>query len=302
MIVKIQAVLFENQRPPLQRFLSAVVESIRNVEHRVVLHIGDCSARPLLDPDELSRWCQTLARGRSFETRYTSFGTNLGFGQGHNQLWRESSDADRLLVINPDTLPAFHLLRRLSATADTHANFGAVEPRQVPIEHPKSFDVRTGETDWVSGACFLVSGDAFTTVGGFDDLFFMYGEDVDLSWRLRSIGKQLYVCPETFVLHAKRVVNGSPVASTVEQHHGPLSLMLLRAKYGHEALNAPMLALLRRDANPENVRMLDEYERQRQHLTPAPAQQVQIARFAADGGLVDQRWTYPLPNRLAQVP
>jgi hypothetical protein len=300
--IKIQTVLYENERAALQRFLAAVVESARGLEHRTILHLGDCSQRALLDPEELASWCRTLAPGCQLETRYTFFGQNLGFGQGHNRLWHEAPASDRLLVINPDALPAFHLVSRLTRTADAHPDFGAVEARQVPIEHPKGFDPVTRETDWVSGACCLFDGAAFTAVGGFDELFFMYAEDVDLSWRLRAVGKRLYYCPETFVMHAKRLVDRRPRISATERYHGPLSLMLLRAKYGHESLNARMLTLLQRHPDPENTRLLADYERRRQQLTPLAGQHAAMARFAPDGGLVDQRWTYPLPNRLATAP
>ena len=40
----------------------------------------------------------------------------------------------------------------------------------------------TGIVDWVTGVCFLVRRQAFDAVGGFDDRYFMYVEEVDLCW------------------------------------------------------------------------------------------------------------------------
>ena len=60
--------------------------------------------------------------------------------------------------------------------------------RQIPYEHPKAYDPVTLDTPWVSGAATLFRREAFEAVGGFDDAIFMYGEDVDLSWRLRARG------------------------------------------------------------------------------------------------------------------
>jgi hypothetical protein len=301
-MIKIQTVLYETPPAALDRLLGALAASARDFGGDVMLHVGDCSSRPLIAPDTLESWRQGVGSQARVEAQYTWFGANLGFGKGHNRLWHAAPVADRLLILNPDALPAFHLLTRLTRLADGHADFGAVDARQAPIEHPKAFDPDTWETDWVSGACCLVDAAAFAAVGGFDELFFLYAEDVDLSWRLRAIGRRLYYCPETFVMHAKRLVDGSPAISKAERYHGPLSLMLLRAKYGYDSLNARSLALLRSHPTPENARMLADYERLRQQLVPVENQQAAIARFASDGGLLDQRWTYPLASRPSTAP
>ena len=77
----------------------------------------------------------------------------------------------------------------------------AWEPRQTPFEHPKHYDPVTGETTWQSHACVLMRRSAYKEVGGYDPAFFMYGEDVELSYRLRSHGYHLRYCPALTFVH-----------------------------------------------------------------------------------------------------
>jgi N-acetylglucosaminyl-diphospho-decaprenol L-rhamnosyltransferase len=57
------------------------------------------------------------------------------------------------------------------------------------------------EVDWVSGACMLVRRQAFEQVGGFDHRFFMYGEDMDLCFRLKREGWRVVYCPTEYAEH-----------------------------------------------------------------------------------------------------
>ncbi len=58
--------------------------------------------------------------------------------------------------------------------------------------------------DWVAGMFMLVRREEFLDVGGFDDGFYLYYEDVDLCERLRSRGKAVMVCPSAKVIHDAR--------------------------------------------------------------------------------------------------
>ena len=60
---------------------------------------------------------------------------------------------------------------------------------------------RRREADWVSGAGFLVRRAAFEAVGGFDEAYFMYVEDVDLCWRLHRAGWAVRYEPLASVVH-----------------------------------------------------------------------------------------------------
>ncbi|MFP6558160.1 rhamnan synthesis F family protein [Paraburkholderia sp. B3] len=124
---------------------------------------------------------------RDLITRLPSRG-NIGFGGGHNHLMRAAFDEgfDIYIAINPDGAlhpDAVRALVQMVLAADGKA---LVEALQFPSEHPKPYDEHTLDTPWVSGACLAISKSAFADLGGFDEDFFMYCEDVDLSWRART--------------------------------------------------------------------------------------------------------------------
>ncbi len=64
--------------------------------------------------------------------------------------------------------------------------------------------------DWVSGACFLVRRSAFEAVGGFDEAYFMYFEDVDLCWRLGRAGWRVAYAPSAEVTHTQGRLHRPP--------------------------------------------------------------------------------------------
>jgi hypothetical protein len=69
-----------------------------------------------------------------------------------------------------------------------------VAPLHTGLGHP-------AEVEAVSGACVLVQKSVFETVGGFTEKYFMYGEDLDLCFKIRSAGYRVYYSPETTIVH-----------------------------------------------------------------------------------------------------
>jgi GT2 family glycosyltransferase len=105
-------------------------------------------------------------------------------------------------MLNPDTELEDGCLERLFDRIKTDPRIGVCEARQQPREHPKAYDAKTGETTWCTGAAVLLRRKAFEEVAGFDDrIFFMYCEDVDLSWKFWSRGWKCIYVPEAIVRH-----------------------------------------------------------------------------------------------------
>ena len=99
------------------------------------------------------------------------------------------------------------------------------------------------DVDWVSGACFLVRRNAFEQVGGFDESYFMYLEDVDLCWRLGRAGWTVAYAPAAEVTHLQgRSTDRHPYRMILE-HHRSLLRFASRSSEGWHTVLLPLVAL-----------------------------------------------------------
>jgi GT2 family glycosyltransferase len=197
-LVKIFVVLYQ----PSREELHALVRSIADAECHV--YLLDNSPSPL-DASAVAALSEMFTcRAPTNALHYTFNDANIGFGRGHNKLFAlsESAPSKYLFLLNQDAeLEPGSLARLISiAEADT-ADTAAWELRQIPYEHPKAYSPVTLETPWFSGAAALIRAEAFRAVAGFEEKLFMYGEDVDLSWRLRAAGWRLRYAPSCTVIH-----------------------------------------------------------------------------------------------------
>lgn len=145
--------------------------------------------------------------------------SNEGFGAGMNAGVDRARElgCTRVLAINPDaTIDPESVRALLSASlADPDALIG---PRIVRGDATVWFsgavlDPRTGATrrahageldgdrTWQTGACFIATIEMWDAVGGFDDDYFMYWEDIDLSWRWREAGGRLILLDGATAVH-----------------------------------------------------------------------------------------------------
>jgi GT2 family glycosyltransferase len=122
---------------------------------------------------------------------------NVGFAAGANAAARRGSDP-LVLFVNPDGHPQPGCFARLERALDDPAVVAAAAS-QGPGWAPPPLDTPEGDTEWLSGGCLLVRRAAFEAVGGFDERFFMYAEDVDLSYKLAAHGKLRFVADAVFV-------------------------------------------------------------------------------------------------------
>ncbi|PIP26410.1 MAG: hypothetical protein COS71_00590 [Candidatus Moranbacteria bacterium CG06_land_8_20_14_3_00_40_12] len=74
-------------------------------------------------------------------------------------------------------------------------NFGVIASRKIWESENET------QADWVSGAALFVRQELFDKIGGFDEKFFMYGEDIDLCRRIREEKYEVRFCPQASILH-----------------------------------------------------------------------------------------------------
>lgn len=197
-------VLIVAYRPDIRQ-LNALLEAVWQA-HRHGLPIAvriwhnDGDAPALDGSDEMASLYRSFTQRGLVLTAGGGEG-NLGFGCGINRLLKDVV-ADFVLALNQDAIPEENALQILWSYAKSDApEVAAWEMRQIPFEHPKAYDPVSLDTEWVSGAAVLFRRSAMTQVGGFDPRIFMYGEDVDLSWRLRCAGYRLRYVARAAVVH-----------------------------------------------------------------------------------------------------
>ena len=189
------------------------------------------------------------------DVRVLRTGGNLGFGTAANRgaaLVRE--DAEFLLIVNPDVVLHPAAIDLLVAAARRHPSAGTLGPaietpegvlypsaRRLPTlwlgaghaalgwawpTNPWTRQYRQENTGvhersagWLSGSCLLVRRSAFQQIGGFDEGYFMYFEDVDLGARMQRAGWQNVYIPDAVATHIGGHATERQGAAMVTEHH-----------------------------------------------------------------------------------
>ena len=212
----------------LQQLLASLAEPLATPTRRR-LFIQDNSPEPAIAARIAA--LPELAAGGAFESADVArSAANVGYGRAHNANAARGK-APFFLALNQDcVLEPGALDELLDGAARDDPAIGAWELRQIPYEHPKDYDPVTLDTTWCSGAAVMFRREAFESVGGFDSRLFMYGEDVDLSWRLRAKGWRLAYRPRAAVVH--RTYRHANEVKPLQLYGSILANLCLRARFG----------------------------------------------------------------------
>lgn len=211
--------------------LRAAVESLR-AQEGVRTHLT------LVDNHSGADYVAQLKRLKP--DRLIEAGANRGFGFGHNIAIRQAPRHRYYLILNPDVVLHEGCLRAMVAHLDAHPDIGLLAPqvrfpdgtRQYLNKRlPSVFDLfarrflpaplkraewarrrmeryemrdlgydKPVDVPFISGCCMLLRADALQRCGGFDEGFFMYLEDCDLTRRVRQHASAVYY-PGAVITH-----------------------------------------------------------------------------------------------------
>lgn len=212
-----------------------------------------------------------VARYSDRNVHLLALGVNPGFGSAANRGVAATSTS-AVFIANPDLIVEDDALTRLRSTLDASAGVAVVGPTVTDLAgttypsaraFPNFVDaaghafvglcwktnpwsrryLTPKEVQWISGTALLIRRDAFEAVGGFDEAYFMYVEDVDLSWRLARLGWSVAVAPSAVVRHA---VGGSSVRAPyrmIVAHHRSLWRFARRSASPRQRLALPLVVL-----------------------------------------------------------
>ena len=175
---------------------------------------------------------------------------NVGFPRGNN-LGLERANGRFILLLNPDTIVHGDALARMVSYLQQYPAVGVLGPQllnddgsvqssrrrfptlgtavfestwlqpfapQAVLDHYYARDVGDGETavvEWVMGACLMTRQEVVAQVGGLDEAYFMYSEELDYCRRIHEAGWQVVYYPEAQVTH----LSGKSSEQAVTQRH-----------------------------------------------------------------------------------
>lgn len=158
--------------------------------------------------------------------------TNIGFGAANN-LALKATKGEMIFFLNNDTVLENDLLEKLMY-CQKQEKLNILGPilldysgKEIYQSAKLSIDI-TGyigngkESFYVDGCAFMIAKKDFLRLGGFDEKYFMYSEEIDLCWRAHLYGMKVGVCNKAKIRHAGGGTGGSTLFHQRGKHEVPL--------------------------------------------------------------------------------
>lgn len=217
-----------------------VKEYLKNLLHSIKKASQNLSTEIFVVDNASDDGSVEMIREKFPEVKLIANEKNLGFGKANNLALKEAS-GKFILLINPDTLVAEDTFSKLIEFFESHPDAGMVGCKILNPDgtlqlacrrsfpgpwtsftkvtglsslFPKSKlfarynltyldENQTYEVDAISGSFMMMRKEVYDKVGGFDEQFFMYGEDLDLCYRIQKAGYKIYYVHTTQIIHYK---------------------------------------------------------------------------------------------------
>lgn len=216
-----------NSQKWIENCVSSIVNSRFDLKKISLIFYDNCSTDNTVN--EIKR-LKTIHKEKFNNFIVEQGENNKGFGYGNNRA-SELGRSPYIFIFNVDTevFPdTFSKLEEIIQNSDE--SVGVWELAQRPYEHPKFYNPITRETTWASGACMVVKREVFEKVNGFDEKIFMYAEDVDISWHIRSLGYKIHYLYDVPIMHYS--YSEANEFKYIQFVYSFINNWYLRAKYG----------------------------------------------------------------------
>lgn len=205
---------------------------------------------------------------------------NIGFSKANNIALKQAT-GKYILILNPDTVLEEDTFTKMIAFCEAHKDAGAVTsklilangkldsackrsfptpsvaiPRMLGLSglfpNSKLFgkynltyldENKTYEVDAICGAFMFIPKKVLDEVGLFDEDYFMYGEDLDLSYRINKAGYRIFYYPEVTTIHLKGESTKKTNLSYVNNFYGAMGIFVRKNFTGFSRLLSPVLRI-----------------------------------------------------------
>lgn len=211
----------------LKQAVSSLINACKNIDYELIIVDNNSTDRSLEIIADNFPSVQLIAND-----------ADMGVAKARNQAIKKTT-GEYILLVNADTIAVKDSLEKMTSFMDEHASVGGLGIRMLSPQGrflPESIhgltstwasffkligfakylsktrlydrnrkdwveEFQIAEVDVLNGACMMVRKSALNEAGLFDERFFSYGHDIDLSYRIRLAGFKNYYYPKTYIIN-----------------------------------------------------------------------------------------------------
>ena len=287
----------------LEHCLNAVSKACKNIETEIIV-VDNAS----------TDGSRSFLEARFSNVKFIWNETNLGFSKANN-LGLKFTTGEYTLFLNPDTIVPEDCFEKCIDFFETHADCGAIGVKMIDgsgnflKESKRSFptpaasfykltglhklfpthkkfaayyaghlsESNTASVEVLSGAFMMVSDKMLKRVKGFDEDFFMYGEDIDLSYRIKKTGFKNYFFADTTIIHFKGESTQKNNPEYAARFYGAMKLFVQKHYQENKWQQKILLMAIATGKKITETKRKSKEKFQKKQINPKPASLLIIA-------------------------